>query len=179
MSDPYEITINTLDPNEFAKLATLVENIQTDMEEDGKPFYLIATNNKAEVRSLAQNALSAIYYAAIGKKIGLTSDDARLRCKVDFGLQALYEQSGLPPEVRGNKWAIKEALKTMRTLRIIKFRWLTDPEKLEVMESLPCTRVMTTAVFCDYMKQIELYYADKGLMLESINKTLRNNALNI
>jgi hypothetical protein len=178
MSGPYEITINNLSTNEFAKLSTFVENIQTDMEEDGKPFFITATNDRAEVRSLSQNALSAIYYSAISTHFNYTKLEARLRCKIDFGLPALYEQSGLPPEKKGNKAAVRVAKKVMRTLHIIKFKYLGYENKMEVMENLPCTSIMTTAVFCDYMKQIEMYYVDKGLVLESINETLRNNALN-
>jgi len=180
MSEAYEITIKSLAPNEFAKLSTLVSNIQDDMEEDGKPFFITATNDEAEVRTLAQNALSAVYYKAIAEEFKYTTMEARLRCKLDFGLQALLEQTSLVSKKKKTPTpAAILAKKVMRTLQIIKFKWLGYEQKLEVMETLPCTRIMTTAVFCDYLKQIEFYYLDKGLRLESINETLRNNALNI
>ena len=89
----YEITIKSLDPQEWQKLAALVSNLEADMQEDGKPIFITATTDEKEVRSLAQNALSAVYYKAIADKFGYSVIEARLRCKVDFGLQALLQQT--------------------------------------------------------------------------------------
>ena len=52
-------------------------------------------------------------------------------------------------------------------------------DKIEVMQDLPCTRIMTPAIFAEFLKQIEVYYADKGLILESINEGLRNKAYDV
>ncbi len=171
----YEITIKSLDPKEWQAFAEYVQKLEAQQREDGKPIFITACTDEKEVRSLAQNALSAVYYKAIADKFGYTVIEARLRCKVDFGLQALLQQSGS----KSAKGAIKDANRVLKTLAVIKFKWLSYPDKLHVMNTLPCTRIMTSAIFCDYLKQIELFYSQHGLILESINETLRNNALNI
>ena len=52
--------------------------------------------------------------------------------------------------------------------------------KIRLMKAITITSLMTKPIFCDYLKEIESYYWEhQSLRLESINETLRNNALNI
>ena len=155
------------------KVSNLAFSIEEGFEGNKEEWFITATNKKREVRSLAQNALGAIYYTAIADFSGLSVEDVKINCRIDFGLQALLEQSAID-----DKDGLV-ALKLMKKLRVVKFRWMIRQDKITVMDGTPCTSLMSKKVFASYMKQIELFYIDKGLVLQSINEGLRNKAYDV
>ena len=55
-----------------------------------------------------------------------------------------------------------------------------ETAQMEAFKLLDCTKNFTAKVFAEYINRIEIWAAqDLGVCLESINTTLRNNALNI
>jgi len=191
MSDPYEITINNLSTNEFSKLTTFVENIQTDMEEDGKPFYITATND--ESRTSAQNRLLwSAYYPAIADKMGEKDEELiAARCKRKFGVPLMKTQAYAAKPTKRSKDVKRELLRfglIDHDEQTIKDSWVTLMSvllfpmdgQMDAFKLLDCTKNFTTKLFAEYINRIEIWAAQElGLNLESINKTLRDNALNI
>ena len=64
-------------PNDsFEKVA----NFFTQFDPD-KDLFITVSDDKAKIRSNAQNALIHVYYAAISEKTGYEVDDCEARCK--------------------------------------------------------------------------------------------------
>ena len=185
----YEITIKSLDPSEWQKLASLVANLEADMQEDGKPVTITATNEIN--RTAAQNRLlNAAYYPAIAKAMGdKDEEEVAARCKRKFGVNLMKIQA---------QGTTKKALKVKRELlrfglipadaqtkqagwvQLMPVMGWPQAAQLEAFKLMECTRNFNTKLFSEYINRIEIWAAQElGLKLESINETLRNNALNI
>jgi hypothetical protein len=185
----YEITIKSLDPQEWQKLATLVQKLENEQHENGKPITITATNEIN--RTAAQNRLlNAAYYPAIAEAMGdKDEEEVAARCKRKFGVNLMRIQA---------QGTTKKALKVKREL--LRFGLIpTDSQtkqagwvqlmpvmgwpqaaQLEAFKLMECTRNFNTKEFSEYINRIEIWAAQElGLRLESINETLRNNALNI
>ncbi len=103
---------------------------------------------KAERRTLDQNALQWKWYAEIGEFIGEDSGYVHRYCKAFFGIPILRREY---PEFR-DKYD-----------RLIKGR--SYEEKLELMEWIPATSVLTRAQASEYMDSVERYWRQQGVDL--------------
>ena len=172
----YEITIKSLEPSEWQKLASLVANLEADMQEDGKPVTITATNEIN--RTAAQNRLlNAAYYPAIAQAMGdKDEEEVAARCKRKFGVNLMKIQA------QGNT---KKALKVKREL--LRFGLIPEDaqtkqagwvqlmqsavnghslRKLEAFKLMECTRNFNTKLFSEYINRIEIWAA-AGVRLET------------
>ncbi len=164
------IVIANNSASEFDKLIKLTQLIDEDMVEHNKPWYFRATNNASEIRNNAQNALYACYINEVSKHFGDNHKDVRSHLKRKFGLNVLLIQS------KDNTKAGHEAESVMSLLSVIEFKLLEFMKQELVLEPLPCTSIMTSKNFQSFLRQVELYYNDKGLVFESVNERLRRDA---
>ena len=167
------ITIIENKPSEFSQISTWLDKASNE----NKPFLVYITNDLSGMRTNAQNALYACYVKEIGNKFGESIEEVRRRLKREFGLDILLEQSAEKNKKDLPTKGALESLKIMDLLRAISYRLLNWKRQEKVLESLPCTSIMTSKNFVEFLKRIEIHYAQKGLVLESINETLRNEAL--
>ena len=165
------ITVQSGSAAEFKKLTDLVNLIDEQIQENGKPWYFRATNNASEIRSIAQNALYACYVEAIRKHFGDSHDDTRKFLKRKFGLQVIYMQS------QNETKAGHEALAIIDCLKAVNYKFQPHNIQEAILAPLPCTSIFTSKSFCLFLRDVEIHYAEKGLVLESINVELRNEAL--
>ncbi|MAF42813.1 MAG: hypothetical protein CMI54_01410 [Parcubacteria group bacterium] len=142
--------------------------------ETGKEAYITISFNKGVMRTSALNSLAAVYYRTISEHTGDCRTDVKAFCKMKFGIDLLKEL-GEEDTTAGYK-----ASDTTEVINDVGFyRWNYEA-KIKFMKTIYITSLMTSKIFCEYLKQIEAYYMQsEGLRLESINETLRNNALNI
>ena len=161
------IVIANNSKSEFDKLVKLTHLIDSDMQAHNKPWYVRVTNNASEIRNNAQNALYAIYIQAIGDKFGNESGELRAFCKRHFGLHILYIQSAK------NTKAGHEAMTVIELLKTVNFKFQAFDIQEKILAPLPCTSIMTSKNFVQFLRNIEIFYAEKGLVLESINETKR------
>ena len=166
------ITLANNSASEFDKLVKLTNLINDDITEFNKPWYIRVTNNASEIRNNAQNALYACYVKEISKNLGNDIKDVRRFCKRNFGLHVLYEQS------KDNTKAGHEAFAVITLLQTVNFKFQNWQIQENILEPLPCTSIMTSKNFVDFLKRIEIFYAQKGIVLESINEKLRREAFN-
>lgn len=111
-------------------------------------------NVHVQPRNLEQNALAAVWYAQISKETGEGSPmDVKQECKLRFGIPILRAES---EEFR---------LKYDRLIKPLPYE-----TKLELMEWFPVTSLMTVGQFSRYMGDVQHHYAQRGIVLESINE---------
>lgn len=156
--------------NEFDKLVKLTHLIDSDLQAHNKPWYVRVTNNSSEIRSMAQNALYAIYVNAINDEFGGDSLSTRRLMKRQFGLNILLSQS------KDNTKAGHEAYAIVLLLNTINYRVQPYDVQETMLQPLPCTSIMTSKNFVKFLREIEVFYAEKGLVLKSINETKRCEA---
>lgn len=102
-------------------------------------------------RSLDANALSHIWYAEIAKQKGdQSAHDYRLQCKLHHGVQILRRDS--------------EEFRAFYDRFFIK---LDYAEKLQAMNWVEISRVMSTAQMTEYMNAIQNTYGPQGVVLSS------------
>jgi hypothetical protein len=95
-------------------------------------------------------------------------------CKMQFGIDLLKELGAEETKAGYDASDVTELVEKLGF-----YRWNYEA-KIELMQIVYVTSLMTKPIFCEYLRQIEAHYLNKeGLRLESINETLRNNALNI
>lgn len=146
--------------------------------ENKKECYITISFNKSQMRSNALNSLAACYYQVISDELGGSILDNKAYCKLHFGVDLLEIQGANFAENQTEQNSI--ALSASNTLKDIKFFLWDYQTKIRLMKSYKITSLMTTKIFCDYLKEIERHYSEKcGIILESKNATLRNNALNL
>lgn len=164
------ITLANNSKSEFDKLVKLTHLIDDDLQAHNKPWFVRVTNNASEIRSMAQNALYAIYVTAINESFGGDSLSTRRLMKRQFGLNILLAQS------KDNTKAGHEAYAVVSLLNTINYR--VQPFNIQeiMLEPLPCTSIMTSKNFVKFLREIEVFYAEKGLVLESINEAKRREA---
>ena len=85
------------DINILSKIAKFLKLFASD-----KDLFITVSDDKAKIRSNAQNALIHVYYTAISEKTGYEVDDCEARCKRRFGLPIMQVQKG---ESTKNDWA--------------------------------------------------------------------------
>lgn len=175
------ITIENSSSGQLEKLANLAMTVGDEIEENGRQWWITATNDRGKIRTLAQNSLYATYLDAIKTDTGFSDEDLRVEHKRCFGLQILYAQAGEKRTKDDSEVFTKAALDAqavMETLRIINFKHMNDEQKNKVLKVIPCTRIMTTKNFAKFLVDIEQFYQYwNGLRLESINEAKRNEAL--
>lgn len=133
-----------------------------DMPEKAKK-YEITINNDFK-RSEEISRLSHVYYRMIGKHIGITPELAKTTCKRKWGLNVLRDQA------KDQTKAGEQAGKIIGTLNKYGFRNMSEADKLEFVEILTVTSIMTNKSMRSYMMQIEQHFAEQGLILKSINE---------
>ena len=162
------ITITDNKPSDFTKVSVALDKCAAE----NKPFLVYITNDLGGMRSNAQNALYACYVKEISNNLGNDIKDVRRFCKRNFGRHVLYEQS------KDNTKAGHEALAVITLLKTVNYKFQNWQIQENILEPLPCTSIMTSKNFTDFLKRIEIFYAQKGIVLESINEKLRRDAFN-
>jgi len=143
-------------------------------QDSDKEAYITISFDKGAMRSKAMNSLAAIYYKQISEHTGDCQKEVKAFCKMTFGIDLLKELSALDT-VAG--FEAGDAVEVINDVGF--YRWNYEA-KIKFMKTVYITSLMTTKIFCDYLRQVEAHYMQvEGLRLESINETLRNNALNI
>ena len=103
-------------------------------------------------RSLDKNALSHVWYADISRhKQDWTPIEARCYCKLHFGVPILLAENE-EFAAHYNKFVRYQA---------------TYEEKLEFMMFCDVTSLMNQPQMTDYLNQVQLYWRNDGLFLES------------
>jgi len=104
-------------------------------------------------RNLDQNALSHIWYAQIAKDL---PEDNELGwhcyCKLTIGVPILRAES-----------------EEFRKFYDGALKKLDYEQKLEAMKFVPITSIMTVPQMSAYMEQMQLIFARRGVILESVN----------
>ena len=175
---PTSKTIKITCERDFVKFANLGETISDEIIENGKEWVISATNNIAKVRNNAQNALAACYYQTVSDETGESSERVKTQLKLDIGLKILLVQSGEMSGEAPTKSAL-EAQKVMDLLKVINFKLRPYSEKMKIMRVTPCTSLFTSKNFQRFLKDVEIKYAERGIILQSVNETLRNQAMNL
>lgn len=192
MSDSRDFQFLPADKTAQSRLKALFENMNDDLLE-GLPIYINVTNEL--IRTNAQNRLlHSAYYPAIANKRGDKPDEIEVdtiaRCKRKFGLPILKriakEQTKRAKTVKRELYrfgliddddeTIKGAWQVIINLKFER----SERKYLDAMSLMQCTRLMNTKEFSEYLLAIEIWAAEElGLALQSINETLRNQAMNL
>lgn len=117
-------------------------------------FPLEISAKKAGKRSLDANAVIHVWYKQIAEQFGHSIPYTEGYCKLTFGIPILLE--------RGDK----AAKMISYTFDKLSFRLWPHEKKIDYMEIMPVTRLMTTAEHCNYREQMQRYYAEQGLFLD-------------
>ena len=156
----------------------MVFSIQEDIDNDGRPWYITATNSVEKIRTIAQNALLRCYYNEIkksqwGVNQGYSIEDAEVYCKRNIIVGVMKHQAKLNTKLgeyaKGRILAILE-LNRLGASEELRRKWLLTPG---------WSSKLNNEHFRMYVEEIELHFLPLlNYRLESINTTLRNNALN-
>jgi len=138
MSESYRIS-------SFDDLARVFDLLR-DMPNDGSKIVTISDYSKD--RSLAQNGLAFKWYTELGKHTGNGKEYERQRCKLTRGIPILRRD-----DQEFNKYYKFSLIN------------LTYEQKLEAMEFVPVTRVMSTKQFAEYLDLIDKEAAHNGYLL--------------
>ena len=176
--------------NDLGKLTAFVNQIDKQIQVDNKPISVTWTNDVGKIRTLAQNALYACYVSAIKHKFGGSLSSIRAELKHEIGVDILMLQYLEAKEKAISKLecdqdlnysmisqAGREAGDTHVLLKTINYELQPYNIQMKILRPLPCTSIMLRKWFVKFIEAVEMYYAEKGLVLESINETLRNEAL--
>ena len=104
-------------------------------------------------RSNDANALSHVWYLLVADFMGLTPIRAKAYCKLHLGV----------PIMRAESEDFRE--KYDRLLKPLPYEI-----KLELMQWIPCTSLMTVGQMNRYMGDVQHHFAEQELVLESINE---------
>jgi len=175
----HNIEIKDSSANEFDKISNMVFSIQEDIDNDGRPWYITATNSAEKVRSIAQNALLRCYYIEIknspwGKNQGYSIEDAEVYCKRNIILGVMKHQAKLSTKLGQHAKDRVLATKEMAA------KGFSERSKRSWLLTPGWSSKLNNEHFKMYIEEIELHFLPiLNYRLESINETLRNNALNI
>lgn len=180
-------TINN--DKEMDKLVLFVNQIDKNMQSNGKAVNITWTTDVSKIRTLAQNSLLACYINEIKETFGGSISEIRVNLKRDFGLAILMEQYNEAKEKAVKRLkdgerlnysmisqAGREAGDTHVLLKTIHYDIQPLNIQNKILKPLPCTSIMTTKWFLKYLEAIEQEYSQHGLVLESINETKRREA---
>ncbi len=107
---------------------------------------------KEEGRSLDQNALKEVWYNDVSKESGEMGRDVKRYCKLHFGV----------PILRGEDEDFRafydSALKSK----------LSYEEKLQAMDYMPVTSLMSTSQMTRYLSDMQKHYAEQSVVLRSM-----------
>ena len=146
--------------------------------ENKKECYITISFNKSQMRSNALNSLAACYYKTVSDREGDSEIDVKAFCKLHFGIQVLEGQASEYEEKPTNvNYNARVAVDLLYDINFFQMNYAT---KLEFMKNYNITSLMNKETFCKYLNEVERHYSEKcGIILQSINTTLRNNALNL
>ena len=175
----HNIEIKDSSTKEFEKFSKMVFDIQEDIDNDGRTWYITATNSVEKIRSIAQNALLRCYYIEIKKSTwganqGYSIEDAEVYCKRNIIIGVMKSQAKLQTKLgehaKNRVLAILELIK-LNAPETLRRQWLLTPG---------WSSKLNNEHFRMYAEEIELHFLPLlNYRLESKNETLRNNALNI
>ena len=147
--------------------------VEDYLQESKKEAYITVSFNKDQMRSNALNSLAEVYYSIIAGNQH-SALEIKAFCKMQFGIALLDKQGA------GDTQKAQEAKERTTLLNDLRFNERSYQAKIRLMKAITITSLMTKPIFWDYLREIEQYYwTHQHLKLESINETLRNNALNI
>lgn len=102
-------------------------------------------------RSLSQNAIAAVWYDQIDKQLNQLPGSSRAFCKLTIGV----------PILRGED----EDFREFYDKALIRLQY---EEKLQAMEYVPVTRIMTKEQMTRYLEAVQILHAEQfGIVLES------------
>ena len=187
MSKPESIDLLISSPSSGdlgEKIANLAFSIESTLTEDSKPWKVYATNDAQKLRSTSQNGLLQCYYHTIQKSNwgeGKSRDDIEVYCKRRFAIPILEKQAVEINEKKGLPTrAALDAQRPVNIIECLKELRVNESIRFDYILRTAMSSIMTSENFCLYLKEIEIHFIDKlNYRLESINTTLRNNALNI
>jgi len=118
-----------------------------------KHRYLRIKVKTGKDRNLDQNALSHIWYSQIAKELPEDNELGwRCYCKLTIGVPILRAES-----------------EEFRKFYDGALKKLDYEQKLEAMKFVPITSIMTVPQMSAYMEQMQLVFAKRGVILESVN----------
>ena len=166
------------DINILSKIAKFLNLFASD-----KDLFITVSDDKAKIRSNAQNALIHVYYAAISEKTGYEVDDCEARCKRRFGLPIMQVQKGESTKKGKHVFTellrfglITDANEVEQKRVLIRYYDLIEEGQVECFKSIEVTRNFNSTQMKQYIESIERYWAQHGLVLESINEQKRRDA---
>lgn len=120
-------------------------------------FGRVSVTVRAGKRSLDQNAVQHVWYLQVATALGQHPREVQRYCKLHYGVPILR---GEDDDFRA---FYDKAIKAH----------LTYPEKLEAMDFVPVTRLMTPAQMTTYLRHVREHYAvEHGIELEFLAEIL-------
>ena len=179
MSNPISkrITVQNNSKSEFEKLTKLVFAIDEELNINSKAWYIRATNNASEIRNNAQNSLLHCYYVEIAKSQwaknqGMSKEAVEIYCKRNIVIGVLKAQSA--KETKAGFHA-KQKLEMIKALQMYN---ASAGIRENFLMAGGWSSILDSKHFQMYLREIELHFLDKlHYKLESLNETLRNDAL--
>ena len=152
--------------------------------DEGKDLFVTICDDKAEIRTKAMNALMHCYYKEIALFMCDDIEDVIARSKRKFGLNIMYHQIGKKTKKANKVYLellrfnlVKTEVPEERSRIMIDYYSMTYQGQLECFKVMEVTRNFSNTEMKDYLFSMERYFAEKGLVLESKNEQLRNEAL--
>lgn len=151
--------------------------------DESKDLFVSISDDKAKIRSNAQNALIHVYYNAIAEFMGYDVEETIARCKRKFGLPIMLEQAYKTTEKA--KIVYRELLRVglinnptspEQAFILTNYHNLNEIGQIECFKLIAVTRNFSSTQMKQYIESLERFWAQKGLVLESINETKRREA---
>lgn len=128
-----------------------INSVEIDKAGQGlKPGKVYDITIHGDKRSLDQNALQHVWYNQIAKAMHQTPKEVRQYCKLHFGIGIMRSDSYFNETYAA----------------LIKDRF-SYPEKLQLMDWLPVTSLMTKTQETQYLETVQQHFAEQGIILES------------
>lgn len=162
---------------------TACKDIFRFFNDESKDLYITVTDDKSKLRTNAQNGLIQLYYKAIGDFMGYDVEESTARCKRKFGLPIMYQQAY--KDTQKAKVVYRELLRVglinnptppERAFILTNYHNLSEEGQIECFKLIACTRNFNTTEMKEYIDTMERFFAEKGLVLESINEVKRREA---
>jgi len=152
--------------------------------DESKDLFVTISDDKAKIRSNAQNALIHVYYKAISDFRGEEVEDVTARCKRKFGLP-IMEKEAYECDTEKSKKVFRELLRVglinnptppEQAFILTNYHNINEIGQIECFKLIAVTRNFSSTQMKQYIESMERFWAQKGLVLESINETKRREA---
>lgn len=127
---------------------------------ESKTMTVTIEPGEPKTRKLSENGLQAVWIKEIAQWQGESEHNVRLWVKAKIGLPILCQDIKTEDEAY-------RAKRIMWTLKKIGYFDMPDEKKMQVIDLFDVTSAMTTRQHTHFRNQMQAYYGNMGLILES------------